>query len=610
MTVATLQDSKTSRVVRILEATVLVVATLYFGRPILLPIGAAILLTFLFSLPVGWLERHGLPRIVAVLSVVFLVFGLFGLAAWQTTSQLSDLVLRLPQYEQNLRTKIHDLAASESGSLKRIGETIDHVTSDLEQTIAGTEKAAERAKEAVTPPPAPVPVKVVETPTTPLETVDLFLVSLVGPITSLGAITVLVIFMLMVREDLRDRLVRLAGTSQLTLTTRTLDEIGTRISRYLLLNAVVNSGFGLLIGLGMFAIGVQYAALWGLLAACLRFIPYLGAIVSSTLPIGMAIVQFPGWTEPLLVIGLFIVAELALDNVIEPLVYGRSAGVSPVALLMAAMFWGWIWGLPGLVLSVPMTVMLAVLGKYLAPLEPLWIILGNEPTLPLSVRYYQRLLASDADEAADILEDDLKDRSLVETFDEILLPALAQAERDRERGDISADQEELIWNTTQQFVEEFGAEYRAQHASREGESAPTSALVVGVPVLDRADEIALSMLAQVLPPHVKLEMIPRTVLAGELLTSFESATPDLVCVSALGPGGVGQIRYLSKRVRQKFQHLPVLVGRWSFQGDAAKMIANTKERGATHVVTRLQEALDEISRLHPAVAPEPQAAVA
>jgi predicted PurR-regulated permease PerM len=603
--VATLQDSKTLRLVRILEATVLVVATLYFGRPILLPIAAAILLTFLFSLPVGWLERFKVPRIVAVLTVVILVFGLFAVALWQTTAQLSDLMLRLPQYEQNLRTKLHELAASESGSLRRLGETVSHVTTEIEQTISGTEQATQRAKESIVEPPPPLPVKIVADPNTPLETANSFLMSLLGPVTSLGAVTVLVIFMLMVREDLRDRLVRLAGTSQLTLTTRTMDEIGSRISRYLLFNALVNSGFGLIIGLGMFAIGVQYAALWGLLAAMLRFIPYLGAIVSSALPIGMAIVQFPTWMEPLMVIGLFIVAELMLDNVVEPLVYGRSAGVSAVALLMAAMFWGWIWGLPGLVLSVPMTVMLAVLGKYLTPLEPLWVLLGNEPTLPSSVRYYQRLLANDADEAADILENHSKDHSLVETFDEILLPALAQSERDRERGDISTEQEELIWNTTQQFVDELAAERDAEHAADE-EPTAAPALVVGVPVLDRADEIALNMLAQVVPPHVKVEVIPRTVLAGELLTSFETATPEVVCISALGPGGVGQIRYLSKRVRQKFPQLPVIVGRWAFQGDAAKMIANTKERGATHVVTQLQQALEVIAKLQPgAASPEP-----
>ncbi len=373
-------DSKPARLVRILEATVLVIATLYFGRPILIPIVAAVLLTFLLSPPVNWLERRHVPRVPAVILIVVLLFSIFGLIAWNATTQLSELIVELPKYQQNLHTKIQDLRGSDSGTLRRIGESIGQLSTEIKESANDSSAALDDARKKVAEPPQPTPVKLVADPTSPLQTIQLAVTSLAGPLASFGVLTVLVIFMLLVREDLRDRLLRLAGTSRITLTTRTIDELGTRISRYLLQNALVNTGFGFVIGLGLFAIGVQYAALWGLLAGLLRFIPYLGVLIAAA-PIGLSIAQFSSWTQPLIAISLFVIAELLTDNVIEPYVYGRSVGVSPVALLLAAMFWGWIWGPVGLVLSVPLTVSLAVLGKYLPPLEPLWILLGNDASL-------------------------------------------------------------------------------------------------------------------------------------------------------------------------------------------------------------------------------------
>ncbi len=451
-------NSQAARLIRILEATVLVIATLYFGRPILLPIVAAVLLTFLLSPPVTWLERRRLPRPVAVLSVVLFIFTLFGLIAWQATTQLSQLVLELPKFQQNLHAKLQDLRDSGSGTLRKVGESIGQLTSEIKESVEDSQATLQNANESLTTPPPPTPVKVVSEPTTPLETAQLAITSLAGPLASIGILTVLVIFMLLVRQDLRDRLLRLAGTNQITLTTRTIDELGSRISRYLLQNAMINSAFGLTIGIGLWVIGVRYAALWGLLSAVLRFIPYVGVLIAAAAPIGLSIAQFPTWTQPILVVALFVIIELLIDNVIEPVVYGRGAGVAPVALLLAAMFWGWIWGPVGLVLSVPLTVSLAVLGKYVPPLEPLWILLGNEASLHPSIRYYQRLLADDVDEASEVLDEYRQAHSLTETFDDVLLPALAQVERDREHGDISEANQELIWNTTEQFIEDLPAE--------------------------------------------------------------------------------------------------------------------------------------------------------
>jgi predicted PurR-regulated permease PerM len=260
------QNSKAARLVRILEATVLIIATLYFGRPILLPIVAAILITFLLSPPIAWLERRRVPRPAAVMTVVVLLFSIFGAIVWKATTQLSELVVQLPQYEDTLRTKLKDLQGSESSTLRKVGKSIDKLSNEIKESVSDNEKVASSKSE-------PTPVRIVADPTTPIETANVAISSIAGPLASIGVLTVLVIFMSMVREDLRDRLVRLAGTNQVTLTTRTLDELGTRISRYLLMNAMINGGFGLTLGLGLFAMGVQYAALWGLLAAMLRFIP-------------------------------------------------------------------------------------------------------------------------------------------------------------------------------------------------------------------------------------------------------------------------------------------------------------------------------------------------
>ena len=316
-----MQNSKAARLIRILQATVLIIATLYFGRPILLPVVAAILITFLLSPPIRWLERRRVPRAAAVLAVVVLLFSLVGVIFWTATSQLSELVVQLPNYEQTLRMKLHDLRGSGSNTLRKVGESIGKLTNEIEKTVAETDDAAKSAQPSVLP--APTPVRIVTDPSTPLETVNIAFASLAGPLAAVGVLTVLVIFMSMVREDLRDCLVRLAGTNQVTLTTRALDELGTRISRYLLMNAMINGGFGLTLGIGLFAIGVQYAALWGLLATVLRFIPYLGVFIAAAGPIAITVVQFPGWSQLAMVFGLFVIVELLIDNIVEPLVYGR-----------------------------------------------------------------------------------------------------------------------------------------------------------------------------------------------------------------------------------------------------------------------------------------------
>jgi predicted PurR-regulated permease PerM len=602
---ASVDTSQPTRLLRTLEAVVVVVAALYFGRPLLVPLALALLLTFLLTPAVSALQHRGLPRVPAVGLVVVLIAFVSAFLAWKTVGQLSDLVLNLPTYRENLHVKVQSFRGAGSGPLHALERTVSVVTDEFEDTSSKAKRAANKgAPDAAE---SPLPVRVVSAPVNPFTAMQVTILALAEPLVQTGLVTVLVIFMLCAREDVRNRFVRLAGTGRITLTTRTLDELGTRISKYLVMNALVNGGFGVVIGLGLFALGVNYAVLWGCLAAVLRFVPYLGAIVAAVLPLGMAVIQFPTWTQPLLAATLFVVVELVTNNVIEPLTYGRSGGVSTVALLLAAIFWSWIWGPIGLMLSVPLTVLLAVLGKYVPPLEPLWILLGDDPPLPPHVQLYQRLLAGDSEEAAEVVEEFAHSQTPLRVFDELLVPSLVMAERDRGRGEITEAMQQFIWTTMQQLLDE--ATGLIEPEAEVSANAPDTrrVLVIGVPAADRSDELALEMLGRVIPSHVDLEMVPQTTLVSELIERLAEAPPQLVCISALGPGGVGQIRYLCKRIRQRFSDVKILVGRWGYQGDAEKLVSGLQARGASQVVTSLGDAVEVIRRVQSIAPPAPTA---
>ncbi|MEX2118945.1 MAG: AI-2E family transporter [Pirellulales bacterium] len=610
---------------QILQGIVLAVAALYFGKQVLLPLAMAVLLAFLLAPVVNWFERRRFGRVPSVVVVMAGIVSILGVIGWTVGSQLVDLAENLPTYEQNLKSKIASLRGSDNGVLKNLEQTVSEVSKEIEKkgdkndspaAEAGENgsrrlSAAQRSRAAAGGPLQPLSrpspdggpveeleeaqlVRVVPEDASSWDVLKATLTSAAAPAASVGVVFVLVVFMLITREELRNRLVRLAGTGRITLTTKTLDEVQRRISRYLLMNALVNGGFGAAVGVGLLLMGVDYALLWGFLAAVLRFLPYVGPILASILPIGMAFIQTPFWGMMLMVIGLFIVLELVTNNLIEPLAYGRSAGVSTVAVLVAATFWTWIWGPVGLMLSVPMTVVLAVLGKHVPQLEPLGVLLGDEPALATDVNFYQRLLAGDQEEAYAILEEQLKQRPLVEVYDRVIIPALTLAERDRQEGELD-EHEDFIWETTRELLEEMPPAMPAAESAEPAQADLERTLVVGCAAQDAADELALTMLKKLLAPQgCRLDIVPRVVLVSEMLELFAARMPDLVCISALGPGGVGQMRYLTKRIRLQFPDLKILVGRWGYSGDAQRMAASIKSRGASQVVTTMAEALEQI----------------
>ncbi|MGQ0636818.1 MAG: AI-2E family transporter [Planctomycetaceae bacterium] len=612
-----MRHTPSGRFVLALEAVVLTVVGLYFGQPVLMPLVTAVLLTFLLRPSVVWLERRRFPRPVAVGLVALAILAGFGAVGWAVTVQLHDLALHLDDYRGQVHAKLQTLKRSKPRALENLREIADDVAEAVAATPAGpdgktrderqqatdqsggTEASAAVSPETAGPSgagpdvPTSIPPAITVAPSSsPAFNAARFAWNaLSNPLAMIAVTAVLVVFMLAEFEDMRNRLLRLAGQGNLTLTTRTLDDIGRRVSRFLTANAVVNGGFGLVIFVGLLLIGVHYAALWGFLAAALRFVPYVGPITAALLPIAMSILRSSGWMQPALVTGLFIVVELITNNVVEPLTYGRTAGVSTVALLISAAFWAWVWGPVGLMLAVPITVVLAVLGRHLPQFDWLAILLGDEPALATHETFYQRLVAGDADEAAELLDEQLAPGDRLAVYDRLVVPALALAERDCYQGRLEPRDKELVWRRIENLIEEQAPAHELLQAGH--------VCVTACPAEDEADELTLTMLSHVAPPTCALQRMESDLLASEKVLAVTRNPPHAVLISALGPGGTSQVRYLCKRLRHEFPRMRIIVGRWNYQGDRQRLAAGLQARGADQIVTTLQEAVDAIERIQP-----------
>ena len=420
-----------------------IIAFMYFTGEVLKPLALSVLLSFALAPAARLLERCGLPRAAAVVLTVVLSLGLLGGIGYVVGQQLTSLAKRLPDYQENIETKLSGVInPGQQSTAAPAGGLADEVTAKMEKPPATETGEA-------------VPIQKVEVVSRP--SFQDRLRSATGPyLEFLGVgsfVLILVLFMLMGREGLSDRIVGLFGHRQVSLTTRTMEEIGQRISRYLATFALVNSGFGLVIGLGLWLIGVPFAVLWGCLAAMLRFIPYVGPAVAFILPLVFSFAHFPGWAQPLEIVALFAVVEAALTSFLEPVIYGKTTGVSALGLLVAAMFWTWLWGTLGLLLSTPLTVCLAVLGKYVPSLWFFAALLNEEAELDPDVRFYQRLVALDRDGAIEVVEAALKQRPRVEVFDEVLVPALSRAERDAARGELDETMQAFVWGVVGEILD-------------------------------------------------------------------------------------------------------------------------------------------------------------
>lgn len=570
----------------IIAATVvLVIAVLYWAQAVLIPFALAILLTFLLSPMINALQQAGLGRVPSVAIVIVLTFALLATIGWIAASQVTTLAGELPKYRQNIRQKIRDVRnMGKGGVLEKVQETVEEVKDEIEQ---GEPSPAAKKNP---------PVVIQSEPTASWRPLQ--------PIASAGLVLGLLIFMLGQREELRNRLIRLVGYGHLSITTKALGEAGQRISRYLLMQITINGSFGLIIAVALFLIGLPYAFLWGFLSVPLLFIPLIGFWTAAALPTILSLGVFTDWWWPLVVIGLFLGLKTIINMLLEPLLYGKSVGVSPVPLLMMIAFWTWLWGPIGLVLATPLTVCLVVFAKYIPQLEFIGVLLSDEPVMETEISFYQRLLAMDQDEALAILQEYLKNHPTERVYDEVLIPALCYAKEDRRQGNLTDREEGFVFKTMRQILAELVASERLRAVSPNGaQTLPGEAdvrkiRIVGCPAHDEADEIALIMLKQILDPtRYVVEIVPAGALAAEMIARVSEENPQLVCIAALPPGGLAQARYLCKRLRALLPKAKIVIGRWGFSGELDENRSSLTAAGMDQVGFRLLQTRDQITNL-------------
>lgn len=560
-------------------AAVAMVTVLYVGREVFVPIAVAILLSFVLAPVILVLRRLRLPRTPAVVGAVLATFiGLLALGGG-IALQLTDLAADLPQYRMNLREKIKSIKEATAGS-DTLGRTMD-MLQDLGRELDGPEAGAGLAG---TQDGRPVPVEVRQPAPGALGTLSAVAAPLLHPLATFGMVFIFVLFILLQREDLRNRFVRLAGAHDLQRTTAALDDAAARLSRFFLAQVALNAAFGTVIGFGLWAIGLPSPLLWGLAAAVLRFVPYVGAAVAAALPIGLALAVDPGWSIVLATAALFIVVEPLVGHVIEPLLYGRSTGLSPVAVIAAAVFWTWLWGPVGLLLSTPLTLCLVVLGRHVKSFEFLDVALGDRPPLSASELLYQRLLAGDPLEAAAAAEDYLRQGTLDAYCDEVALPALRLAQRDAARGVLDATRLERVRDTFAELVDDL-----PDPEAETDEAAPGPSILV-MPARSALDEAAAVLLAHRLRGSgLRTETRPPGAVGRPVAEDV-----DVVVLSYLSPATAAHRRYAQRRVRQGRADRRLVIADWS--AEPGELLALDGEDAAVRTIA---EAMDA-ARLQPA----------
>jgi predicted PurR-regulated permease PerM len=564
-----------SLLAKLVTAT-LVVVILSRGRPVLMPIAFAAVLAFILTSPMKWLQRR-ISRLPALALVMLLAVGALGTAGYVLATQLNDLTAQLGKYTESMRQKVTALQASSSGGpLSRVEVMIARITGGLEKRVD----------------PAIVSVHVVPAQISPAAHMWVLVKPLAEPLITVLFVLVLCIFMLGQRDDLRNRLIRLVGTGNVTLTTRALDEGAQRITRYLLDQTMINAMFGAVVGGGLYFMGIPYAALWGAVAAMARFVPYLGAIASMLLPAALAFAIFPGWSRTLLTIGLFVGMDVLTAYAIEPLLIGRRTGVSSIALLISALIWAWLWGPIGLALATPITVSLAVLGRHVPDLQFLAVLLGDDQVIGTEISFYQRLLARDEDEASEIAQAQQAALGPTGVMDQIIIPTLVLAARDLGRKEITSEDEAFIVTWSRDIFEHL-----VRSVSEVEVASPIHAL--GIAAHRPESELLLEMLAvELAPEHGKLEVLPLTTALSEVIARVEDLSPEVVCIAALPPEGGPYARQLCHRLKARFPELTVVAFRPNEPGvDPTRAAKRLQEGGADLVVATLAEASAEMSRL-------------
>ncbi|MGA9585867.1 MAG: AI-2E family transporter [Terracidiphilus sp.] len=629
-----------------LTIAVLAIAVLYLAKVLLLPLGFAILFAFLLAPVVAFLERIRLPRPVAALCVILAFAGLLMVAAWAFFTQLVSIANDLPTYGGNIAQKMQTLHSPSNSAYSRAQREIEEISDELgiaNSTGAITPPSESDSKPLGTTPEHPVQVRVVGRPTGRLDQLG----GVIEPLTTALLSVVFTFFVLLQREDLRNRIIHLSGDRNLSLLTQAMSDASRRISRYFLLQVAVNVVYAAIVCAALYFIGLPHAFLFAALALISRFVPYIGAPIAALTPTVLSLAVFPGWSHSAFIFGIFVLLEIVTANYVEPRVYGHHTGLSSLAVLIAAAFWTLIWGPIGLILSVPLTVCLVVMGSHIPSLQFLAVLLGDQPVMPLYTAFYQRMLARDEREASDILQNCLKSESLTLVYDSVLIPALTLVEMERQKGELEESTVHFIRSSTSEMVDELGfraLEEKNQSANSDtagfvpqtsipnssipaspvsaslvpasssfnsATSSPNSAVfsnsagIVVIPVRDGSDDLIATMLTQVLnQADFRATCIPVQRI-DETVSDVTEQKPDIVFLSGMPPVAMARANRIFRSLRTANPNLKIIMGIWNYNEDpakAAQMLSRTED---LHISTSLADAIAEAQahvEPHPAVA--------
>ncbi|MGF6572718.1 putative PurR-regulated permease PerM [Paraburkholderia sp. GAS333] len=603
------------------------VACLYFASAVLIPITLAVLLSFLVAPLVDSLARLRLGHVASVFAAMLISMSVIGMLGALIATQLTDLAAGMPRYQVTIERKMDAVHSLTIGKLNRVAsvasQALQRATIEPppppEATPSASSPAGARA-------PSAVPVEVREPVPTPFELARRVLSPAISPLETAFIVFVVMIVILLQRDDLRDRAIRLFGSRDLHRTTTVMDEAARRLSRYFVSQLGLNAGLGVVIGAGLFLIGVPSPILWGILAALLRLVPYVGIWISATLATALAAAVSPGWAMAIWSLALFVTVELVAGQVVEPLLYGRSTGLSPFSVVVAAIFWSWIWGPIGLILSTPLTLCLLVLGRHVRRLEFLDVLLGDQPALTPIENFYQRALAGDPDEAIEQAEALLRERSLSAYYDEVAIKGLQLAATDVVRGSVTAVQLARIEATTNDLVDGLDSyddiepappvveenwsavgpspdEIQKETKAREALNALTTAgvaprevdavntRVLCIPGRGPLDPLATTILLQLLGKHgFTARSLPHDAVSRASIDNLEADDVGVICVLYLQIDGIpSHLRYLVRRIRARLPHVSIVVGLWALDDTQKWSVDLQSAMGAECYATSLRE---------------------
>jgi predicted PurR-regulated permease PerM len=546
---------------------VLFIAALYLGKEIALPFALAMLLAFALAPIVDWLRGKHVPRVVSVILAVTLFFSILGIVAYVFGSQLIQLADNLPSYQATIQEKLRSLRSSAPGTgvINRIATTLWNFGRELSATGEQLTGAPAPAETGVTT--APVPVIVQQPPTQPLEVMGTVLGQLLFPLMQAGIVLVFVVVMLLERDDLRERFIKLFAAGDLHRSTGALSDAAKRVSRYLFMQLLLNIGYGITAGVGLYLIGVPNAVLWGLLATVLKFIPYLGTFLSAFFPVALAFATDPTWSMVLWTLALFVTVEIISDNFVEPWVYGATTGLSPLAIIIASIFWAILWGPVGLVLATPLTVCLLVIGRYVPQLGFLDVLLGSEPVLAPEERFYQRLLAGNVEEAIDVAERYVAEKSSNDFYQEVVIPVLRLAEDDRQRETSDIGYRRHVADGLTAVLRAMSEDIQEQASAADKgptESRPESVSVLSIGGRTELDQAAAEMLACALADRdVHARVLSPVSISRDAIGQLDLTGIDVVCLNYLQPQPYVLAKFVSRRLKRRRPEIRVVICAWN-----------------------------------------------